>query len=105
MLPRTGSPCTGASLSARGRPRRLALSRIMPQGDDLPLPDDPALAAVARALEDAGQWAEIYDHEWRYAYVTTDFRSSMGGIVEKAPIQLGAHAFGTEAVDVRRRWR
>jgi class 3 adenylate cyclase len=77
----------------------------MEQRDTLPLPDDPALAAVAGALHDAGQWAEIIDRDWRYVYMTDDYRLSMGGVAELAPVPVGAHVFGSEAAKVRRRWR
>ncbi len=77
----------------------------MVRQDPLPLPDDPALEAMAAALRDAGQWAEIVDRDWRYVYATYDFRLSMGGVAELAPVPLGAHYFGHEAVSTRRRWR
>ncbi len=77
----------------------------MERQDPLPLPDHPALQAMAAALRDTGQWATIVDRSWRYVYVTDDFRLSMGGVAELAPVPLGAHMFGSEAVITRRRWR
>ncbi len=77
----------------------------MERQDPLPLPDDPALQAMAAALRDAGHWAEIVDRHWRYVYMTDDFRLSMGGIAELAPFPVGAHMFGSESVNTRRRWR
>ena len=71
----------------------------------LPLPDDPALAAAAAALQDAGHWAEIVDRRWRYVYITEDYRLSMGGVAELAPVPIGAYVFGSEAAAIRRRWR
>lgn len=71
----------------------------------LPLPDDAALAAVAAALNAAGQWAEIVDSDWRYVYATDDYRLSMGGVADLAPTPLGFHVFSPEAAEVRRRWR
>jgi class 3 adenylate cyclase len=73
--------------------------------DALPLPEDPTLAAVAAALEAAGQWAEVVDRRWRCVYMTEDFRRSMGGVAELAPVPLGAHVFGTDAMNTRRGWR
>jgi hypothetical protein len=40
----------------------------MTERETVPLPEDPALAVVARALTDAGQFADIVDSEWRWAY-------------------------------------
>lgn len=48
-----------------------------------PLPEDPALASMATALNEAGQWAEIVDANWRWAYSTDDIRFSLGGLVER----------------------
>jgi hypothetical protein len=39
-----------------------------------PLPDDPALAAVARALEEHGFAAEIWDADWRLTYLSSEYR-------------------------------
>lgn len=36
--------------------------------------------------------------------MTDDFRLSMGGVVELAPVAIGAHFFGPGAVSTRRRW-
>jgi class 3 adenylate cyclase len=71
----------------------------------LPLPEDPALAAMAAALRDAGHWAEIVDRDWRQVYSTDDLRRIYGGLTDLAPIALGAHYFGSEAVSTRMRWR
>jgi hypothetical protein len=40
-----------------------------------PLPKDPALATVALALNAAGYWAEVVDHEWRHAFTTDELPS------------------------------
>ena len=70
-----------------------------------PLPEDPVLAAVARALNDGGYWAEIVDREWRGVYMTDDTRRMYGGRAELAPYPLGAHLFGPERVSVMMEWR
>jgi class 3 adenylate cyclase len=70
-----------------------------------PLPDDPSLAAMAVALNDARQWAEIVDRQWRLVYMTDDARLSYGGLLERASVPLGAHYFGPESVDTRLGWR
>jgi len=75
-------------------------------GDETcPLPDDPVLAATARALNDAGNWAEIVDRDWRCVYMTDDARRIYGGPLELAPYPIGAFAFGSERVRVSMEWR
>lgn len=75
-------------------------------GDETcPLPDDPVLAAMARALNETGHWAEIVDPDWRAAYMTDDARRMYGGGVELAPYPLGAHVYSRESVDVQMAWR
>jgi hypothetical protein len=70
-----------------------------------PLPDDPALAEVAAAMSESGQWGEIIDRHWRWVYITDDLRLSYGGLLELAPFHLGVHYFGPEAVSTRLGWR
>src|SRR4051812_25030032 len=71
----------------------------------LPLPEDPALAAMAAALRDAGQWADVVDRDWRLVYSTDDMRRIVGGLTDLAPVTIGDHYFGAEAIDVQLRWR
>ena len=70
-----------------------------------PLPDDPTLAVVAAAMRESGQWGEIVDRHWRWVYITDDLRLSSGGLLELAPVHLGVHYFGPEAVSTRLGWR
>lgn len=75
-------------------------------GDETcPLPDDPSLAAMALALNDAGYWAEIFDRDWRCVYMTDDARRIYGGRVELAPFPIGAHIFAPEPVSAALAWR
>jgi hypothetical protein len=67
----------------------------------LPLPEDPALAAMAAALRDADQWAEIVDRDWHQVYSTDDLRRIYGGLTDLAPVALGVHYFGSEAMNTR----
>jgi class 3 adenylate cyclase len=69
------------------------------------MPEEPALAAVAAALRDAGHWAEIVDRDWRLVYSTEDLRRIYGGLTDLAPVALGTHYFGPEAMRVRLHWR
>lgn len=73
--------------------------------ESCPLPEDPALAAMATALSGAGQWAEIVDADWRWLYMTSDVRLSYAGLLERGAIARGAHYFGPEAVETRLAWR
>lgn len=77
----------------------------MDVGVTCPLPDDPTLSALALALNEAGQWAEIFDAGWRCAYMTDDARLMYGGWAELAPYPVGAHLYGSEAVSTRMEWR
>jgi len=60
---------------------------------------------MAAALRDTGSWAEIVDTSWRYVYMTDDLRLSYGGLLELAPVPIGAHYFGPEALATRLSWR
>ncbi len=60
---------------------------------------------MAVALRNAGQWAEIVDREWRCVYGTDDLRRIYGGLTELAPVSLGTHFFGPQAMSTRLRWR
>jgi class 3 adenylate cyclase len=64
-----------------------------------PLPENPALAEVAAALNDTGNWAWIVDQRWHTLYVTDEMRLSFGAGTERASWAVGAHAFGTEAFE------
>jgi hypothetical protein len=66
-----------------------------------PLPDDPVLAETAVALNDAGQWAEIVDRNWRLVYTTDDLRLAQGAMLDLAPVPLGAHYYSAEAMSAR----
>ena len=70
-----------------------------------PLPEDPTLAAVARAFNDGGYWAELVDREWRGVYMTDDTRRMYGGRSELAPYPLGVHSYGPERVNAGLEWR
>jgi class 3 adenylate cyclase len=63
-----------------------------------PLPNDPTLAAIGRALNDAGYWAIIVDRDWRTVYITDAQRLSEGGLLELAPFPLGVHLSSSESL-------
>ena len=60
---------------------------------------------MAESLRDAGHWADVVDREWRLVYSTDDALRIYGGLTDLAPVALGAHYFGAEAIDVRLGWR
>jgi hypothetical protein len=78
--------------------------RLVEAHETCPLPADPTLAAVAAALNDAGQWAEIFDPMWRCLYMTDEARRIFGGRAGLAPYPIGAHLWGPEAVSTRMAW-
>lgn len=69
--------------------------------ETFPLPDDPTLAAMAKALNDAGHWAGIVDRNWRVLYMTDAQRLILGGLLEPAPFEVGVHFCGPDALTAR----
>jgi class 3 adenylate cyclase len=69
-----------------------------------PLPDDPLLADMARAMRDDGAWGEVFDTEWNLAYVTDEARRTFGG-GELAEFPMGHPRFGPESVAAALGWR
>ncbi len=67
----------------------------------LPSPDDPNLAAWASALNDAGQWADVFDANWRYVYATDEMRLSHGDTGAVTFLPLGSHLFCAEFTQYR----
>jgi class 3 adenylate cyclase len=67
----------------------------------LPLPDDPNLAAVASALNDAGHWADVFDASWRYVFATDETRLTFGDIGEVTSLPIGSHIFSAEFTQFR----
>ena len=61
--------------------------------------EDPSLAELASALNEAGHWAEIMDRRWRRVFVTDSLRVAGGFLIETAPSLAGQFAFGTEYID------
>jgi hypothetical protein len=71
----------------------------------LPLPEEPALAAMAVALRDAGHWADVVDRDWRLVYSTDDHRRICGGLTDFAAVAPGEHYFGPEKFSLSLQWR
>jgi hypothetical protein len=51
---------------------------------------------TAVALNAAGYWAELVDHEWRHAFTTDELRLSWGQPLGLATVPLGAFYFGPQ---------
>ena len=69
--------------------------------ESCPMPRDPELAALALALNRSGHWAELFDDQWRYVYMTDDARRIYDAGSALAPVPLGAHIYSREAVEMR----
>ena len=69
-----------------------------------PLPEHPALAEVAAALNRSGSWGWVVDASWRMAYMTDEIRLSNGGLTEMVPVAVGAQWFSTEGIEVLLSW-
>ncbi len=67
-------------------------------------PEDPVLAEFARALNDAGHWAVLYDTEFRSVYVTDEMRRTWAGFRGLAPVPIGHHCFSPESMAVYGHW-
>jgi class 3 adenylate cyclase len=67
--------------------------------DAYTLPEEPSLAELAVALNEAGQWAEIVDSEWRIVFVTDSLRTAGGFFVGTTPSLQGRFMFETEYLD------
>ena len=53
-----------------------------------PLPENPVLAEVASALNQAGAWGQVWDREYRLVYMTDELRLSNGNLVEMVTVPL-----------------
>ncbi len=69
------------------------------------LPDDPALADVASAMQSAGHWGYVVDDRWRTVFVTDELRLTFGGHLALADFPLDVHFFGPEVVAATHNWR
>lgn len=69
-----------------------------------PLPEHPALAEVASALNRSGSWGWVVDASWRMAYMTDEIRLSNGRLAEMVPVPLGVPWFARESIDVMLGW-
>ncbi|MGH2865302.1 MAG: adenylate/guanylate cyclase domain-containing protein [Solirubrobacteraceae bacterium] len=69
------------------------------------LPEDPALADVAAAMQAAGHWGWVLDDRWRIVFVTDELRLTFGGDLALADFPVGAHFFGPQVMAASRGWR
>jgi class 3 adenylate cyclase len=77
----------------------------MDSGEPYPLPEDPTLADVAKAVRDSGQWAWVVDARWRIVYITDELRRSNGAPGTLAAFAIGEHLFGPAALSASESWR
>ena len=70
----------------------------------LPLPDDPTLGPLAEVLEREGLTAEIWDAQWRLAYLTSDYLVASGASLEGAAEGLGLPVYGEATAVLRASW-
>src|SRR5262245_46968088 len=62
----------------------------------LPLPEHPLLKTWASVLNDAGNWANVLDAEWRYVFVTDELRRSYRDMGAATMPLIGAHFLSAE---------
>jgi class 3 adenylate cyclase len=71
----------------------------------LSLPEDPALSAVARALELHGFAGEVWDADWRLAYLSSEYRTLVSAGKRDAPVAgLGEHLLSPAMTAARESW-
>ena len=63
----------------------------------LPLPEDPALAAWASALNEAGYWAIVLDAAFRFVFFTDELLLSYRYAGASAAELIGSHFFSAES--------
>ncbi len=69
----------------------------------MPWPEDPTLAAYAKALNGQNQWAVILDDQWRYVFETDERRRLTGELGLEGRSKVGDFWFGpNELADVKR---
>lgn len=74
-------------------------------GASPPLPQDQALAAFARALDDHGFAGEVWDAGWRLAYLSNEYRALVNAGRPLAEMSgLGEHFVSREMSAVREAW-
>lgn len=69
------------------------------------LPESPALADIASAIQSAGHWGYVVDDRWRTVFVTDELRLTFGGHLALADFPLGVHFFGPETIAATHNWR
>lgn len=73
----------------------------MPQ---VPFPSDPILREVAERAEAQRHIAEVWDAEWRLAYLTDDYLLSAGAGRPLGDLGLGEPVFAGSTLELRDRW-
>jgi class 3 adenylate cyclase len=71
--------------------------------EPLPLPEHPLLRAWASVLNEAGNWANVLDAQWRYVFVTDELRLSYRDMGAATMPLIGAHFFSAQVRQFIRR--
>jgi class 3 adenylate cyclase len=66
-------------------------------GETYALPNNPALAAWASALNETGHWANVLDAQWQYVFHTDELRKTYADMGRPSAGMLGLHFFSQEA--------
>ena len=105
--PRTSIVSVTSSDSRRGGDRRercLGIGCRRRLVANLPVPEDPTLGMVAEQLEAQRHVAEVWDVEWRLAYLTSEYVLAAGAGMGLEATGLGTPVFSTEALAARDAW-
>ena len=73
------------------------LARMSKSLESLPLPEDPALAAWASVLNEAGYWAIVLDARWRFAFVTDELLLTYRDMGASMAVPIGSHYYSAES--------
>ena len=71
--------------------------------EPLPLPEHPLLRAWASVLNEAGNWANVLDAQWRYVFVTDELRLSYRDMGAATMPLIRAHFFSAQVRQFIRR--
>lgn len=63
-----------------------------------PIPEDPFLAEIAKAANEAGIWLYLLDPQWRWAFMSRDGQQAQSGRT-LAPVPVGTNFFSAESLE------
>ena len=72
---------------------------------EVAVPDDPVLASAARTAETLGFAIEIWDADWRLAYLSSEYRELVSGMARGPEVGgFGEHILSRETTEERETW-